>query len=175
MDSAGDQPLGRSRASSRRISSREQPPDAGHESGTRPRFKVLGGLTSKRRTPPAPSSEGTSAPSEEEAAGGNAGRKRKWRKATNTIRREEKEELQTEVQQLRTQLEKLKSRVFGLPTEAELASDRRCKARMVENRRLRRELQQHVLRLAPVHALLDECSLSVSWGCRSRRCLGITV
>lgn len=75
--------------------------------------------------------------------------------------KEEKEELQGEVQQLRAQLEALKSRVFGLPTEAELASDRRCKAQMVENRRLRRALLAQQLRLAPVHALLDECSLSV--------------
>lgn len=162
MDSAGDEPVGRcTRASTRRASGREQPSGGGHKPGTRARFEALGGLNSKRRTPPTPGSEGTSSPSEEETAAEHAGRKRKWRKATNTIRREEKEELQSEVQQLRAQLEELKSRVFGLPTEAELASDRRCKARMVENRRLRRELQQHTLRLAPVHALLDECSLSV--------------
>lgn len=75
---------------------------------------------------------------------------------------EEKEELQAQVAQLRAELERLKAQAFGVPTEQERAGDRRCKAQMVENRRVRRALLAQTLALAPLQALLDEFALSVA-------------
>ncbi|EGZ30687.1 hypothetical protein PHYSODRAFT_310488 [Phytophthora sojae] len=86
-------------------------------------------------------------------------RKRKYRKSTHAILKEEKEALLLEIDTLTARLEDLKTKTFGSP-DGEEERDRRCKDKMVENRLLRRAVQDQQDQFTSVHALTNEYSLT---------------
>ncbi|KAG6619330.1 Short chain dehydrogenase [Phytophthora cinnamomi] len=86
-------------------------------------------------------------------------RKRKYRKSTHAILKEEKEGLLLEIETLTARLERLKTKTFGT-REGEKEKDRQCKDKMVENRLLRRSVQDQQVQFTSVHALTNEYSLT---------------
>ncbi|KAE9091059.1 hypothetical protein PF010_g18338 [Phytophthora fragariae] len=86
-------------------------------------------------------------------------RKRKYRKSTHAILKEEKEALLVEIDTLTERLEDLKTKTFGNP-QGEEERDRRCKDKMVENRLLRRADWDQQDQFTAVHALTNEYSLT---------------
>ncbi|KAH7488447.1 hypothetical protein PRIC2_007014 [Phytophthora ramorum] len=86
-------------------------------------------------------------------------RKRKYRKSTHAILKEEKEALVGDIEALTARLLELKTKAFGAQDEEEDA-DRRCKDKMVENRILRRAVHKQQDQFTAVHSLVNEYALS---------------
>lgn len=82
-------------------------------------------------------------------------RKRKYRKSTHAIVKEEKEALKAEIEVLMTRLSELKASTFGTNEEEE-EKDRECKDKMVENRVLRRAVRAQQDEFAAVHAFVND-------------------
>ncbi|KAF1777785.1 hypothetical protein GQ600_2836 [Phytophthora cactorum] len=86
-------------------------------------------------------------------------RKRKYRKSTHAILKEEKEALAAEIETLTARLESLKSTTFGAQMEEDDEKDRRCN-KLVENRLLRRAVYIQQDNFTSVHALTNAYSLT---------------
>ncbi|KAG6944368.1 hypothetical protein JG687_00017914, partial [Phytophthora cactorum] len=87
-------------------------------------------------------------------------RKRKYRKSTHAILKEEKEALAAEIETLTARLESLKSTTFGAQMEEDDEKNRRCMDKLVENRLLRRAVYIQQDNFTSVHALTNAYSLT---------------
>ncbi|KAG7386783.1 formate dehydrogenase (NAD+) [Phytophthora pseudosyringae] len=87
-------------------------------------------------------------------------RKRKYRKSTHAILKEEKAALAAELETLTARLETLKTTTFGAREEEEEEQSRRYRDKMVENRLLRRAVQGQQDQFTSVHTLANEYSLT---------------
>ncbi|KAL4172105.1 hypothetical protein KRP22_007279 [Phytophthora ramorum] len=88
--------------------------------------------------------------------------KRKFRKSTINVRKEEKSLLLEELAELHTKMEELKARAFATCVGVEARTPSEMQS---ANRVLRRAIQSQQLECTKIHALMSEYSLFVSFCC----------